>query len=115
MKKEKILQKSDDFSIIISTGKKLKNKYFSLYYKENNKVLYGITVPKKTGKAVIRNKLKRQIKNIIVKNEKTIQSGYNYVIIVKETSLELNYEGLTNNLLDLMKKVGTKWKKITEE
>ena len=31
-----------------------------------------------------------------------------YVIIIKEPALKLDYEGLTNNLLDLMKKVGTK-------
>ena len=108
MNKEKILQKSDDFSNIISTGQKQKNKYFSLYYKESNKVHYGITVPKKIGHAVIRNRLKRQLKNIIIKNEKTIQDTYNYVIIVKETSLTLDYEGLNKNLLELMKKVGTK-------
>ena len=63
MNKEKILQKSDDFSNIISTGQKQKNKYFSLYYKESEKVQYGVTVPKKLGHAVIRNKIKRQLKN----------------------------------------------------
>ena len=108
MNKEKILRKSEDFSNIISTGKYFKNKYFSIYYKESNSTLYGITVPKKVGIAVIRNKLKRQIKNIISTNEKYIQSNHNYVIIIKEASLKLNYEDLTNNLLDLMKKVGTK-------
>ena len=108
MNKEKILRKSEDFSNIISTGKYFKNKYFSLYYKESNSTLYGITVPKKVGIAVIRNKLKRQTKNIISNNEKYIQSNYNYVIIIKEPALKLDYEGLTNNLLDLMKKVGTK-------
>ena len=111
MNKEKILRKSEDFSNIISTGNKYKNKYFSLYYKESNNTLYGITVPKKVGKAVLRNKLKRQIKNIITTNEKYIQSNYNYVIIIKEPALNLNYEALTNNLLDLMKKVGKRWKK----
>jgi len=108
MNKEKILRKSEDFSIIIGNQNYFKNKYFSLYYKESNNTLYGITVPKKVGKAVIRNKLKRQIKNIISNHEKDIQSNYNYVIIIKEPALRLDYEGLISNLLDLMKKVGTK-------
>lgn len=108
MNKDKILRKSEDFSTIISNGQYFKNKYFSLYYKESNKTLYGITVPKKVGKAVLRNKLKRQTKNIISNNEKYIQSNYNYVIIIKEPALTLDYEGLTSNLLYLMKKVGTK-------
>ena len=108
MNKEKILRKSEEFSIIISNQKSFKNKYFSLYYKESDTTLFGITVPKKVGKAVYRNKLKRRVKNIISKNEKYIQSNYNYVIIIKEPSLTLDYEGLESNLLDLMKKVGTK-------
>ena len=36
----------------------------------------------------------------------TIQTKYNYVIIVKEASLTLNYDGLNTNLLELIKKVG---------
>ena len=111
MNKEKILRKSEDFSNIISNKQNFKNKYFSLYYKESKNTLFGITVPKKVGKAVIRNKLKRQLKNIISNNEKHIQTNYNYVIIIKEPALNLNYEELTLNILDLMKKVGTKWKK----
>ena len=108
MNKDKILRKSEDFSTIISNQKCYKNKYFSLYYKESENTLYGITVPKKIGKAVIRNKLKRQLKNIICNYEKYIQSNYNYVIIIKEPALKLDYVGLTNNLLELTKKVGTK-------
>jgi len=111
MNKDKILRKSEDFSKIISNQKYVKNKYFSIYYKESNTTLFGITVPKKVGKAVLRNKIKRQLKNIISTNEKDIQSNNNYVIIIKEPSFKLNYEGLTINLLDLMKKVGKKWKK----
>ena len=108
MNKEKILRKSEEFSKIISYQQKYKNKYFSLYYKESDTTLFGITVPKKVGKAVYRNKLKRRVKNIISNNENYIQSNYNYVIIIKEPSLELDYEGLEKKLLELMKKVGTK-------
>ena len=67
--------------------------------------MYGITVPKKVGKAYIRNKLKRQIKNIIITNEKDIQTSYNYVIIIKEPAKNLQYQLLEEELLKLMKKV----------
>ena len=72
----------------------LKNKYFSIYYVNSSETLYGITVPKKIGKAHVRNKIKRQIKNIIVTNEKDIQNNYSYVIIIKEAVKELNYSDL---------------------
>ena len=106
MNKEKIIKKSEIFSQIISEKKAFKNKYFSIYYQksnENNK--YGITIPKKVGKANVRNKIKRQIKNIIMTNEKDIPNGFNYVIIIKEVAQELSFKDLSCELLDLIKKV----------
>ena len=106
MNKEKIIKESTTYSEIISNKKVVKNKYFSIYYINNNKEnKYGITVPKKVGKEHIRNKLKRQIKNIIITNEKDIQIGFYYVIIIKEAALEISYGQMANEILNLFKKV----------
>ena len=105
MNKEKIIQKSETFTEIIKNKQSVKNQYFSIYYIKSNQNKYGITVPKKVGKANIRNKIKRQIKNIINTNEFNIQKDYNYVIIIKEASLKLTYDGLKEELLNLLKKV----------
>jgi ribonuclease P protein component len=106
MNKEKIIKNNETYSEIISTGKSIKNKYFSVYFKKSdNDNKYGITIPKKVGKAIVRNKLKRQTKNIIITNEINIQKKYNYVIIVKEATLSLSYNDMVNELLDLFKKV----------
>jgi len=106
MNKDKIIKKSESFTEIISQKQSVKNKYFSIYYQKSDKKLYGITVPKKIGKAHIRNKIKRQIKNIIITNEFNIQNNFNYVIIIKEAILELDYQSIKNELLNLFKKVG---------
>lgn len=106
MNKEKIIKESRDFSKIISTGTSIKNKYFSIYYIKSDKTLFGITVPKKVGKAHIRNKLKRRVKNIIMTNELSIQNNNSYVIIIKEATLELTYSHMVCELLNLFKKVG---------
>ena len=106
MNKDKIIKKSETYTEIISENHSVKNKYFSIYFtksEDNNK--YGITIPKKVGKAHIRNKLKRQLKNIIITNEFNIQKPFNYVIIIKEASLLLNYNEMTTELLNLLKKV----------
>ena len=106
MNKEKIIKNSETYSKIISTGESIKNKYFSVYYqKSDNDNKYGITIPKKLGKANIRNKLKRQTKNIIMTNEINIQKKYNYVIIIKEATLSLSYNDMACELLNLFKKV----------
>ena len=66
---------------------------------ENNR--YGISVSKKVGKAVVRNKIKRRLKDIISKN--SIKNGYDYVIIVRKAIIELSYEDMKNELLKLIK------------
>ena len=76
MKKLEIIKSSREYTEIINLNKSKKNKYFSIYYRKNNQDnRYGITIPKKTGTAVVRNKIKRRIKNIIDNNKKIVQSG----------------------------------------
>ncbi len=105
MNKDKILKKSREFTNIINQNQKVKSKYFSIYYQKSEKTHYGISVPKKIGNAVTRNKIKRQLKNIIYNNEKDIQQTFNYVIIIKEAILSLDYIGLEKELLYIIKKV----------
>ena len=105
MNKDKILKKSEEFTEIIKNNQSFKSKYFSIYYIKSDKNHYGITIPKKIGNAIVRNKIKRQIKNIIYNNEKNIQLGYNYVIIIKEAVLDLNYAEKEKELLYIIRKV----------
>ena len=112
MKKIDIIKSSDEYTEIINTGKSIKNKCYSIYYRNNNnKNRYGITIPKKLGIAVLRNKTKRRVKNIIDKNKKSIQNGYDYVIIVKKGILELTYIEMERELLSLIKNIGDKIEK----
>ena len=70
MKKIEIIKSSCEYTDIINNSRAKKSKYFSVYYRKNNKSnRYGITVPKKTGPAVTRNKIKRRVKNIIDNNK----------------------------------------------
>ena len=63
MKKINILQKSDDFERIIKNNKSYKYKDYIIYIEKNNDEIYhfGLSVGKKIGNAVIRNKVKRQL------------------------------------------------------
>ena len=107
MKKIDIIKSSDEYTEIINNGKTRKSKYYSLFYRNNNNSnRYGITIPKKLGIAVLRNKTKRRVKNIIDQNKNTIQNGYDYVIIVKKGILELTYLDMEKELLKLMKSIG---------
>jgi ribonuclease P protein component len=107
MKKKNIIKSSREYTEIIKTSKYIKNSNFIIYYRKNNdKNRYGISVPTKLGKANIRNKIKRRIKNIIDINEISIQKSYDYVIIIRKGLLELSYQEIEQSILNLLKKIG---------
>ena len=103
MKKIEIIKSSREYTEIINTNIYRRSKYFSIYYrKTGDENKYGITIPKKTGTAVIRNKIKRRVKNIIDNNKKIVHNGYDYVIIIKKGILELTYKEMEKELLKLI-------------
>lgn len=107
MKKNNIIKSKLEFTDIIKNCKYIKNQYFIIYYRKNDiKNRYGISVPKKTGKAHIRNKIKRQLKNIIDNNEFSVQKKFDYVIIVRKKILEIDYHCMSKEILTLLKRIG---------
>lgn len=98
MKKINILKNNRDFNRIISTFKANKYKDFVIYLEKNTNDNYhfGISVGKKIGNAVTRNKYKRRIRAIIDKNN--YQKGFNCIIILKRSILEREYIEIENNL-----------------
>ena len=62
----------------------------------------GIAVGKKVGIAVIRNKLKRQLREIITKNKNLFKNKKDYIIIVKRSSLDLTFQQMNDNLVELI-------------
>ena len=103
MKKIEIIKSSREYTEIINTNIYRRSKYFSIYYrKTGDENKYGITIPKKTGTAVIRNKIKRRVKNIIDNNKKVVHNGYDCVIIIKKGIIELTYKEMEKELLKLL-------------
>ncbi len=105
MKKINILKSNLDFNRIIRTYKPIKSKNFVIYFEYNTNDTYhfGISVSKKIGNAVTRNKYKRRIRSIISK--KSYKNNFNCIIILKKSVLECSYKELEEELLDNMKKV----------
>ena len=77
MKKEYRVKKNEDFSRIIKRKQSMANRTFIIYYLKNDigHARIGISVSKKLGKAVIRNKIKRQVRMIV---KETINLDDNY-------------------------------------
>ena len=99
MKKINILKKNEDFERIIKNNKPYKYKDYVIYIEKNTDDYYkfGISVGKKIGNAVTRNKIKRQIKNIIDKY--IYQNNFNCIIIVGRNIINRSLIEMENNLL----------------
>ncbi|MGF1590055.1 MAG: ribonuclease P protein component [Pleurocapsa sp.] len=64
----------------------------------------GISISKKVSKkAVVRNRLKRQIKSVVRTNLPWIRSGWKIVIVVKPKAIECKYEHFLRELEELLK------------
>ena len=106
MKKREIVKSKILFNDIINKGIKRSNKYYIIYsmskdYIKNN---YGIAVGKKVGSAVTRNKIKRQLRNIIDNNKNLFSNYHNYIIIVKKEVLNLSFNNMEEEFIKLIKK-----------
>ena len=105
MKKINILKNNRDFNRIIDSYKSHKYKDFVIYIERTNDELYhfGISVGKKIGNAVTRNKYKRRIRSII--DKKNYQKGINCIIILKKEINNYNFQEINEQLNKELKKL----------
>lgn len=106
MKKINILKENYDFERIIRNNKSYKNPYCFIYIenKNNNEPYkFGISVSKKIGNAVVRNKYKRRIKSILDKNNYV--KSFNCILILRKTVLDSNYNEIEKSINNDLKKL----------
>ena len=106
MKRYEMVKSHEDFNEIIKNGKKLKGKYVYIFSKEKDysKPNFGIAVGKKLGNAVVRNKFKRQFRNIVDKNRFLFKNNNNYIIMVKREANSASFSELELDLINTLKK-----------
>ena len=98
--------KKKDFDNIFKKGKAIPGKFIFLKALKNNlnNNQFGIIVSTKISKkAVIRNKIKRQLREIIKQTD--IRPGFDIVIVTKLEIINKNYQEIKNELEDLFKNI----------
>ena len=86
----------------------LTNGYLVLYARKNrtdeNRV--GITVSKKLGKAHVRNRVRRRLREVYRLNEQRFQSGWDIVVVARGKAVAADFQKLTDAYLQLAEKAG---------
>lgn len=66
----------------------------------------GITVSKKLGKAHVRNRTRRRLREVYRLNEDKFQPGWDIVVVARSKAVDAPFDKLTRSYLALAKKAG---------
>lgn len=94
------LRKNEDFNRVYRKGSASFNRDFQIVGCKNalSCSRYGISLSKKFGKAHERNRMKRQVKEIIRQNKTAFPKGYDFVILPRQKSKGKDYAWLEKSL-----------------
>ena len=105
------LSKKEEFKSILK-NKKISNKYATIFFgvlnnKDKEKLNISFVTKKKIGNAVIRNKIKRRLRNIMNDATKKISINlkYSYLVIAKPTMLNNEFNNIKETLFQEFKRI----------
>ena len=116
MRKLYIVKNQRDFDRIIKEGRYRKNSSYVIYYEKNNLPYdrFGISVGKRIGNAVNRNKYKRKLRAIIDNYKKLYVNNQDYIIILRGSAKDKDFQTLNNDYTSLMDNIRKDIKKHEE-
>jgi len=80
------LSRSRDFDAVYRQGRSTSTRFLVLYWferEEEGEPRLGLAVPKATGNAVARNRIKRQLREVWRERLERVPTGHDYVLITK--------------------------------
>lgn len=105
VKKINVVRENREFTRIIQKNKPFRYKDYVIYIDKRKPSVYkfGLSVGKKVGNAVVRNKIKRQLRSILDKND--YKNNFDCIIIVGRGILKRSFLEMQDNLNFALKKL----------
>ena len=102
------LKENAVFRRLYYKGASAGNRHLVIYCRRNalgvNRL--GLTVSTKLGHAVVRNRVRRRLREIVRLNEGRLKTGYDVVIVARTAAVEAEFRALTKSFLTVADRVG---------
>jgi len=87
------LKKNSEFRRLYTRGKSAVNSYMAVYCRRNGSPVnrLGYTVSTKLGHAVVRNRVRRRLREIVRLNSPRLKTGWDIVIVARRRCVGADY------------------------
>lgn len=94
MDKKYRLRSNRDYRPVYDRGKSKANRHLVIFYKQNNLGYsrIGYTATKKLGKAVVRNRTRRLMKESFRQLAAEVKPGYDIIILARASATQIDYK-----------------------
>ena len=99
------LKKQSDFQRLFKQGKRAFAPSLTVVYRPAEKTVMGISIGKKHGKSVLRNRVKRLLRESFRRAQEELKGNYSLVLIPKVRD-EYSYQTFERDLKWIIKKEG---------
>ena len=104
--KEKILRNKIEFSKVYNQGRSYSNQSLIIHVMKSDDVegKIGFAVGKKIGNAVVRNRIKRLLREVYRLNQHEIQCDVSMILIARKSLIDASFEDVTKNFKDICRR-----------
>jgi ribonuclease P protein component len=94
-----------EYDAVYRTGKRRSSSHFTAFVKANHlpQSRFGFSIKKALGGAVVRNRIRRRVREIVRLHREEIPAGWDIVIHPKSSVAKAPFEALTAEFLRLLK------------
>jgi ribonuclease P protein component len=105
--REARLVRRGDFDAVYRAGKRRSSSHFTVFFRANQLPVsrFGFSIKKALGGAVVRNRIRRRMREMVRCHRMEVPVGWDIVIHPKSSVGRAEFAGLTAALLRLMKSV----------